>query len=163
MEISPLTIQWFTHAMIAQDTGSTGGVLGAPSTSQSGSAPLGTSPDPSAPGAARPSGGMGSLIPIMLLMMAGILVMTSLTGRKERKKHAALMAGLGKKDKVRAAGGIIGTIVELKNDEVLLETDRASNTRIRVARSSISSIIESKSTPASEAKSEEVLQIPEDK
>ncbi|MDF1869749.1 MAG: preprotein translocase subunit YajC [Phycisphaerales bacterium] len=162
MEISQPTIQWFTHAMIAQDNGSAGGVLGAPSTSQSGSAPLGTSADPSAPGAARPSG-MGSLLPIMLLMMAGILVMTSLAGRKERKKHAALMAGLGKKDKVRAAGGIIGTIIELKNDEVLLETDRASNTRIRVARSSISSVIESKSTPAPEANTEEVLQVPEDK
>jgi len=99
----------------------------------------------------------------MLLMMAGILVMTSLAGRKERKKHAALMAGLGKKDKVRAAGGIIGTIIELKNDEVLLETDRASNTRIRVARSSISSVIESKSTLAPEANTEEVLQVPEDK
>ena len=93
---------------------------------------------------------MGSLLPIMLLMMAGILIMTSLSGRKERKKHATLMAGLGKKDKVRAAGGIIGTIIEIKNDEVLLETDRASNTRIRVARSSVTTIISSKSTPVKE-------------
>lgn len=99
---------------------------------------------------------MGSLLPIMLLMMAGILIMTSLSGRKERKKHAALMASLGKKDKVRAAGGIIGTIIEIKNDEVLLETDRASNTRIRVARSSISTVISHKSTPVKEEETAEL-------
>ncbi len=99
---------------------------------------------------------MGSLLPIMLVMMAGILIMTSLSGRKERKKHQSLLASLGKKDKVRAAGGIIGTIIELKNDEVLLETDRASNTRIRVARSSITTVIKSKSTPSSEEETAEL-------
>jgi len=156
MDISTPAIAWATHTMIAQDSGSNGGVLGAPSGSpQSNTATQGIPADPGAGGGARPSSGMGSLLPIMLLMMAGILIMTSLSGRKERKKHAALMAGLGKKDKVRAAGGIIGTIIELKNDEVLLETDRASNTRIRVARSSISTVISSKSTPATETVSEE--------
>ena len=91
---------------------------------------------------------------IMILMMAGILILTAFSGRKERKKHAALLASVGKKDTVRAAGGIIGTVIEIKKDEVLLETDRASNTRIRVARSSISSVIESKSTPAKETAEE---------
>ncbi len=147
MDISSPTHQWATHIVLAQDSAS-GGMLGAPSGSpQSGTQALGTPADGSAPPA---STGMGSFLPIMLLMMAGILIMTSLSGRKERKKHAALMDSLGKKDKVRAAGGIIGTIVEIKNDEVLLETDRASNTRIRVSRSSISSVISSKSTPAPE-------------
>jgi preprotein translocase subunit YajC len=149
MDITTPIAAWATHTMIAQDSGSAGGVLGAPSGSPQTGTTQGIPGDPGSTGAARPagSGGMGSLLPIMLLMMAGILIMTSLSGRKERKKHAALMAGLGKKDKVRAAGGIIGTIIELKNDEVLLETDRASNTRIRVARSSISTVIEHKSTP----------------
>lgn len=158
MDITAPIAVWATHTMIAQDSGSAGGVLGAPSGSpQSGTQALGT-PDGSGGAAARPAGGMGSFLPIMLLMMAGILIMTSLSGRKERKKHAALMSGLGKKDKVRAAGGIIGTIIEIKNDEVLLETDRASNTRIRVARSSISTIISSKSTPVVEEDTTELAE-----
>jgi len=155
MDISaPITV-WATHTMIAQDSGSAGGVLGAPSGSPQTGTTQGIPADPGAAGNARPSG-MGSLLPIMLLMMAGILIMTSLSGRKERKKHAALMSSLGKKDKVRAAGGIIGTIIELKNDEVLLETDKASNTRIRVARSSISTVISHKSTPVKEEETAEL-------
>jgi preprotein translocase subunit YajC len=158
MDISTPTLVWSTHPFLAQDSGSAGGVLGAPSGSPSGGTALGTPGDPGAGNAVGAGGGMGSLLPIMLVMMAGILIMTSLSGRKERKKHAALMAGLGKKDKVRAAGGIIGTIIELKNDEVLLETDRASNTRIRVARSSITTVIQSKSTPNTEEATAEVAE-----
>jgi len=162
MDFNATTSPWATHIVIAQDTGSSG-VLGAPSgsTPPAGSQPLGT------PGTGAPSGsasGMGSLFPILIFMMAGILIMTSLSGRKERKKHAALMAGIGKKDKVRAAGGIIGTIIEIKNDEVLIETDKASNTRIRVARGSITTIISSKSKPEKtndESQSSESAETPE--
>jgi len=156
MDITTPIAVWATHTMIAQDSGSAGGVLGAPSGSPQTGTTQGIPGDPGATGNARPSTGMGSLLPIMLLMMAGILIMTSLSGRKERKKHATLMASLGKKDKVRAAGGIIGTIIEIKNDEVLLETDRASNTRIRVARSSISTVINHKSTPVIEEETAEL-------
>lgn len=109
----------------------------------------GSAPSEGAPGAANadgtqaPSGGGAPMLLIMLVMLAGIMILTSMSGRKERKKHAALVGGLGKKDKVRAAGGIIGTIIEIKDDELLLETDRSTNTRIRVARSSVSNVISS--------------------
>lgn len=156
MDISSPTHLWATHIVLAQDSSTSGGMLGAPSGSpQTGTQALGTPADGTT---ARPSSGLGGLLPIMLLMMAGILIMTSLSGRKERKKHTELMASLGKKDKVRAAGGIIGTIVEIKNDEVLLETDRASNTRIRVSRSSISTVISSKSKPVTEKSVEETAE-----
>lgn len=163
MDISSPTHQWATHIVLAQDSSSSGGMLGAPSGSpNSGSQALGTPSDGTGTTGA-PASGMTSLLPIMLLMMAGILIMTSLAGRKERKKHAALMKSLGKKDKVRAAGGIIGTIIEIKNDEVLLETDRASNTRIRVSRSSISSVLSSKSTPETETADESESKLAESK
>lgn len=151
METSVPVYMLSMHTMIAQD-GEATGVLGAPSgTTGTQSQPLGTPGTGEAGGGAAPS---SNLFFIMILMMAGILILTAFSGRKERKKHAALLASVGKKDTVRAAGGIIGTIVEIKKDEVLLETDRASNTRIRVARSSISSVIESKSTPAKETAEE---------
>ena len=148
MDINAPLAQWASYTTIAQDSAPSG-VLGAPSsgTAQPGSQPIGTGADGAGNGGAAPS---SNLFFIMILMMAGILVLTAFSGRKERKKHANLLASIGKKDKVRAAGGIIGTIIEIKNDEVLLETDRASNTRIRVARGSISSVIESKSTPVTE-------------
>lgn len=151
MDISTYTTGWGMNAIVAQESGSGGGVLGAPSGNQSGGDAIIGSQDPAGATGAAPSGGLGPFIPLMVLMFAGLLILTSLSGRKERKKHEQLIKGLSKKDKVRAAGGIIGTIIEVKNDEVLLETDRASNTRIRVAKSSVTTVISSKSTPADKA------------
>ena len=94
-------------------------------------------------GGAQPSGGLGMMFPIVIVMMIALLVLTSMSGRKERKRHQQLVSGLQKRDKVRAAGGIIGSIIELKDDEILLETDRSTNTRIRVARSSVQSVLSS--------------------
>lgn len=90
-------------------------------------------------GAAPPAGGgiFWIMIPFLLLM----IVMMSISGRKQQKKHKALMAGLQKYDKVQTAGGILGTIVELKDHELVLRTDEASNTRIRIVRSAVQTVI----------------------
>ncbi|MHC4412334.1 MAG: preprotein translocase subunit YajC [Planctomycetota bacterium] len=42
-----------------------------------------------------------------------------------------------KNDKVRTIGGIIGTIVDIKGDEVTLKVDESNNTKIKVASSAI--------------------------
>ncbi len=150
MDIIATASQWSTTTLIAQDAGSSGFLGDQSSTAQTGSQPIGTAANQT-----TGNQGMGSLFPILIFMMAGLLIMTSLSGRKERKKHANLIDNLAKKDKIRVAGGIIGTIIELKNDELLIETDRASNTRIRVARSSVQRVISSKSTPVQEESAEQ--------
>ena len=116
-------------------------MLGAPSSGTPGT--VDPSGDPNVIGSGQNTGGGpgGSFFLIMIVMMVGMLLLASMSGRKEKKKHAELVNNLQKKDKVRAAGGIIGTIIEVKNDELLLETDRASNTRIRVARGSVQSVL----------------------
>jgi len=101
--------------------------------------------DPAAPGGTggTGAGGGGPMFLIVIVMMVVLLGMTALSGRKEKKRHREMVGALQKKDKVRAAGGIIGTIVEVKDDELLIETDRSSNTRIRVARSSVQGVLSS--------------------
>lgn len=96
--------------------------------------------DPATGGGQAPPGGGGIfwiMIPFLLLM----ILMMSMSGRKQAKKHKALMAGLQKYDKVQTAGGILGTIVELKDHELVLRTDEASNTRIRIVRSAVQAVI----------------------
>ena len=44
---------------------------------------------------------------------------------------------LEKNDKVRTIGGIMGTVMEVKGDEVVLKVDEANNTKIRVISSAI--------------------------
>jgi preprotein translocase subunit YajC len=84
--------------------------------------------------------------PMFTFVLFGFLILmimtTVLSGRKEKKRRAALMASLGKLDRVQTSAGIIGTITELKDDEVVLRVDEASNTRIRFNRAAIASVLE---------------------
>jgi preprotein translocase subunit YajC len=57
--------------------------------------------------------------------------------RRERRKRQELMASLSKNDRVVTVGGVIGTVVELKDQEVVLKVDESSNTRMRFTRSAI--------------------------
>lgn len=81
----------------------------------------------------------------MLVIMLGVLVfmilMTTLTGRKERKRRAELLSGLATNDRVQTIGGVLGTIVEVRDDEVVLRVDENTNTRIRFSKSAVQQVI----------------------
>jgi len=48
-----------------------------------------------------------------------------------------MVQSLKKNDKVRTIGGIIGTVVDIKEDEITLKVDESNNTKIKVASSAI--------------------------
>lgn len=77
---------------------------------------------------------------IILVVMMMILMMT-MGGRKERRRRTAMLSALKKHDRVQTSGGIIGTITEIKDDELILRVDEGSNTRIRFARAAVVSVI----------------------
>jgi preprotein translocase subunit YajC len=100
-------------------------------------APLGA-----APGTPAPAPGMD---PTLLFVMLGMLVLmftlSAWTARKEKKKRAELLSSIGRYDRVQTIGGIIGTIVEVKDDEVILKVDENTNTKISFSRSSIQGVL----------------------
>ncbi len=57
--------------------------------------------------------------------------------RKQQQKHKEMVQTLSKNDKVRTIGGIIGTVVDIKDDEVVLKIDESNNTKIRVTAGAI--------------------------
>jgi len=81
---------------------------------------------------------------ILLVPLAIVFIMMSMGGRKEKKKRAAMMAAMAKGDKVQTIGGILGTIVEVRDDEIIVKVDENANTRLRFSRAAIQSIVESK-------------------
>jgi preprotein translocase subunit YajC len=100
---------------------------------------------PPAPGsgtnpAAKPQGGMDIMSWMLPLLLVWVVVMMILPQRKEKKKREAMMAGLKKGDRVQTIGGILASVVEVRDQEVILKVDEASNTRMRFARSAIASV-----------------------
>jgi preprotein translocase subunit YajC len=56
--------------------------------------------------------------------------------KQQQQKH--MIKSLKKNDKVRTIGGIIGTIVDIQDDEVTLKVDESNNTKIKIAPGAIS-------------------------
>lgn len=69
-----------------------------------------------------------------IIIMVFMLFRAPQKQKQERKK---LEQSLEKNDRILTIGGIIGTIVDLKEDEVILKVDESNNTKIKVRRSAI--------------------------
>ena len=103
-----------------------------------GSPPAGPGGAPT--GSSSPFGG-GSFFFIMILLLVFMVFTSVMSGRKDKRRKAEMLASLARNAKVQTVGGVIGTIVEVKNDEVVLKVDEASNTRIRFSRSAIQQVL----------------------
>jgi preprotein translocase subunit YajC len=88
------------------------------------------------------------------LIMGLMLVLFFRTSAKQRRELQKALSALKKNDRVVTSGGILGTVVAVKDneDEVTLKTDDASNTRIRVLKSSVVKILSDNQTATGETK-----------
>ena len=87
----------------------------------------------------------GPLFPLMV----GVLILYLFVFRSKRqtdKKRADLLSGLKRGDRVQTIGGILGTVVEARDTDVLLKVDESSNTKIRFSRSAIHRVVEEEKT-----------------
>jgi preprotein translocase subunit YajC len=80
---------------------------------------------------------------ILMLMVVGLIVMSSMGQRRDRKKREAMISAIKKHDRVQTIGGVIGSVVEIKPEYVVLKVDESSNTRITFSRSAIAQVLTS--------------------
>jgi len=82
---------------------------------------------------------------MFIVLIGGMFVlMIFLSGRAqraERKKKQELLSSLKKHDRVQTIGGILGSIVEIRDEEVVLRVDEANNTRMHFAKSAIQQVV----------------------
>ncbi len=104
------------------------------------------------------SGGSNMLLFGMLLFFGFLMVTTMLQGRKEKKRKAELLSSIARHDRVQTVGGMIGVVAELTDTEAVLRVDEATNSRVRVTRSSIQTVLKKGrgNSIEAEAKPEEV-------
>ena len=82
--------------------------------------------------------GMGNTI-IMLVLMLAIFYFMLIRPENKRKKEAEQMRSSVKKgDQITTIGGVIGTVVDVKENNIVLETS-ADQVRIEFAKWAISS------------------------
>lgn len=82
-------------------------------------------------------GSRGSLIFLGLMFVMMYLILFR-GPRKKQQQHKQMVQTLAKNDRVRTIGGIIGTVVDIKDDEITLKIDESNNTKIKVVPSAVS-------------------------
>lgn len=135
-----LSLDALSSAILAQTAEAAPPVAGRPAGE---AAPLmqpGTTGQPGQAPAPSPFGG-GSIFLFMFAFLALMIFMQIFAGRKQKKQREQMLNSIARHDRVQTVGGIIGTVAEIRDDEVVLKVDEATNTKLRVARSAISSVL----------------------
>lgn len=79
---------------------------------------------------------------IFLILMVVVIYFFIFRGpKKKQKQHKQMVQSLEKNTKVRTIGGIIGTIVEVRDNEVVLKIDENNNTKIKIIKGAIATTI----------------------
>jgi preprotein translocase subunit YajC len=107
-----------------------------------------------APGGQQPGGQAppptpfgGGFLFLLLGLFVFMLLLSSMGQRKEKKRRAEMLSSLGKHDRIQTMGGVIGTITELRGDEVVVKVDETTNTKIRFARSAVQAVLKKSGAP----------------
>ena len=61
--------------------------------------------------------------------------------KKKQQEHKKMVSAMAKNDRVRTIGGIFGTVLDVRDDEVVLKIDESTNTKIRVNPSAIATVL----------------------
>lgn len=87
---------------------------------------------------AQPGGAMSFMFPALLLGMVVFMLLSARSQKKREKRERDQMhAGLSKNDRVLTIGGIIGTIISVKDNEVVLKVDESTNTKMTFLKTAV--------------------------
>jgi preprotein translocase subunit YajC len=100
--------------------------------------PATTQPD--VPGWVKFVQSMGTLFPIILVMILFIW-MSSRSRRRQEQQKQDMLSAMKRGDRVQTIGGILGNVVEVRDDRILLKVDESNNTKVWFARSAIHRVL----------------------
>ncbi len=90
--------------------------------------------------------GMSSMLPMLLMMGLVFYFLLIRPQSKEKKRRAEMLSAVKKNDRVVTIGGIHGTVVNVKDDEITLKVDESNNTKITFSRSAVQQVTASEGT-----------------
>jgi len=82
-------------------------------------------------------------LPLVLIIFVMYFLMIRPQAKKQ-KEHRAMLGKLEKGDKVLTAGGIVGTVAGIKENEGMLIVKIADNVKIEITRSSVAQVLKKK-------------------
>lgn len=81
------------------------------------------------------------LLPALLLGFVLLMVFSMRGNSREKKRREKMISSIRKHDEVQTIGGVIGSVVEVKQDRIVLKVDESHNTRMTFARSAVQQVL----------------------
>jgi preprotein translocase subunit YajC len=93
-----------------------------------------------------PSGGSPNAISffpiaLMLGLVAFMLLSSRSQKKREKREREEMHARMAKNDRVLTIGGIIGTVMAVKDNEVVVKVDETTNTKMTFIKSAIQRVL----------------------
>lgn len=61
--------------------------------------------------------------------------------KKKQKKHTQMVKSMAKNAKIQTIGGIIGTVIEIRENEIIIKIDESNNTKMRITKGAVSTVL----------------------
>lgn len=101
----------------------------------------GPRPVPDAGAASGPDGGFMSSFLIVGILFAFMYLFLFRPQRQKEQEEKSMLEKIKKNDHVVTRGGIIGVVMNVKDDEVVLKVDERQDVKIRFQKNAISGIL----------------------
>jgi preprotein translocase subunit YajC len=84
-------------------------------------------------------------LPLIIIVFYAIVLSGN---RKQKRQRQMMLSSVKKNDRVMTIGGIIGTVVNVRDTEVTLKVDETNNVKITVIRGAIQKVLAEGETPS---------------
>jgi len=89
--------------------------------------------------------GFGIQQVVFMVLIFGVMYLFLFRGpKKKQQEHQKMVSSLSKNDRVRTIGGIYGTVLDVRDDEIVLKIDESTNTKMRVSPQAIGTVLKDK-------------------
>lgn len=101
-------------------------------------------------GPANPAGQTGTqqstsgpfmFMALMLAMVVFMILSSRSQKKKEKRERDNMFESLARSDRVLTVGGIVGTVLSVKESEVILKVDESTNTKMTFVKTAIQRVI----------------------
>lgn len=93
--------------------------------------------DVNAPGTTQQKKPFDPISMVFIAVLVFFVFMMFRGPRKKQQQQQKMIKSLEKNDRIRTIGGIIGTVVDVRDDEIILKIDESNNTKIRISPNAV--------------------------
>ena len=81
-------------------------------------------------------------IALMVGLVAFMLLSSRSQKKREKREREEMYARLTKNDRVLTIGGVVGTVITVKDTEVILKVDESTNTKMTFIKTAIQRVVD---------------------